>query len=98
MNSSVPTALNSVSFLFEMTIITGTGIIDSIINGGIINSGNGENSIISKGKFSNSYSEFLGSGGIFLGNGNDSIIVLDTDDTDFPKRVLAGGVTKRSPR
>jgi hypothetical protein len=52
-------------------IIAGTGA-DGIVNlDGTINTGYGEDSIISKGKF-------LNSGNVFLGEGNDSIIA-DTD-------------------
>jgi hypothetical protein len=57
-------------------IITGIGVI-GINNYGIINIGNGEDSIISQGKFFNR-------GGVFSGDGNDSIIA----DTDFPNRAL----------
>jgi hypothetical protein len=49
-------------------IITGSGRSIGILNVGIINSGNGENSIISKGNFINH-------GGVFLGDGNDLISV-----------------------
>jgi Ca2+-binding RTX toxin-like protein len=53
-------------------LITGSG---SICNEGIINTGNGEDSI-SQGWFYNY-------GGVFLGDGNDSII-LNIDTTDIP--------------
>jgi hypothetical protein len=53
-------------------ILTGTG---AICNEGIINTGNGDDSII-QGWFYNY-------GGVFLGDGNDSII-LNIDTTDIP--------------
>jgi hypothetical protein len=58
-------------------IITGTGSAIGITNDGTINTGNSEDSIISQGKLINR-------GGVFLGEGNDSI----TANTDFPNRAL----------
>jgi len=49
-------------------IITGSGRYVGFSNGGIFNAGNGEDSIISHGRLYNS-------SGLFLGDGNDSIIV-----------------------
>jgi hypothetical protein len=59
-------------------IISSTSVI---YNASTINTGNGEDSIISQGKLSNS-------GGVFLEEGNDSIIVDIVVDTDFPNFVL----------
>jgi len=55
----------------------GTGVY----NRNILNTGKGKDSIISQGKFINSAALFLpsGSGGVFLGDGNDSINITDTD-------------------
>jgi hypothetical protein len=50
-------------------IITGTGNQYGIRNSDTINTGNGADSLISNGKLSNNYN-----GGVFLGEGNDSII------------------------
>jgi len=58
-------------------IITGTGTTYSIINQGTINTGNSKDSLISHGKLTNY-------GGIFLGDGNDSL----TADTDFSDRAI----------
>jgi hypothetical protein len=52
-------------------IITGTGSNYGILNQGTINTGNSKDFLISHGRFFNL-------GGVFLGDGNDSIIV-DTD-------------------
>jgi hypothetical protein len=58
-------------------VITGSGITSGIKNQGIINTGIDDDSIISQGNLINS-------GGIFLGEGNDSIIA----NADLPNRAL----------
>jgi len=58
-------------------IIIGTGKRFGIINERMINTGNGADSLISNGKLRNT-------GGIFLGESNDSIIV----DTDLPNPAI----------
>jgi len=50
---------------------------EGLRNNGTINTGNGEDSIMSQGKLINR-------GGVFLGEGNDLIVA----DTDFPNRTL----------
>jgi hypothetical protein len=69
-------------------IITGIGDERGISNNGTINTGNGEDSIISQGNFVNYYNEFIENSGVFLGDGNDSITVINTDNTGFPSRVF----------
>jgi hypothetical protein len=68
-NSSLGIALGGYSNTGDGNdTITGSGRHVGFGNGSIFNAGNGEDSIISHGRFSNS-------GELFLGDGNDSIIV-----------------------
>jgi hypothetical protein len=62
-------------------IINGTGKLLSFRNDGTINTGNGEDSIISQGKL-------LNRGGVFLGEGNDSIIASIIAEVGLPNRTL----------
>jgi len=61
-------------------IITGTAI-EGIANSGTINTGNNEDSIISQGKFINY-------GGVFLGDGNDSLTASIIAEVGLPNRAI----------
>jgi len=83
-------------------VLTGIGAIAILnLNNGTINTGNGEDSIISKGKVSSGYFRnfretdypwqfdngnegFINRGGVFLGDGNDSLVV----EADVPNHAL----------
>jgi len=65
-------------------VITGTGG-SGFVNYGKVKTGDGEDSIISQGNFGNIHYDYFGrNDGVFLGNGNDSIIVTNTDPVDSP--------------
>jgi hypothetical protein len=65
--------------------ITSNGVI---YNESTINTGNGEDSIIFQGYLSHYTGVVSNYGGVFLGDGNDSIIVDIIIDTDFPGSAL----------
>jgi hypothetical protein len=73
----------------DVITATNTGSSEGFANFGTLNTGDGQNSIISHGAFINIQDYYLGNGGeVFLGDGDDSIIITNPNPIDFGNPLL----------